>query len=256
MKHSFVDEYSGLDSFVHRLDPRTKLLGSLVFVLAVVLTTPGNWRLFAVYLCVIAGLLLLSRLPLGHVLKRSLVIFPFVIMIAVFTPFFTPGRVAASYDFGAWHIAVTYEGLAVFFNVVVKSWLCMLCLIILSSSTKFEELLQGMCRLKVPHVFVQITSFMYRYMFVIADQAMRMQMARDSRNYGMNRRNIIKTMGHMVGMLFIRSYERAERIYAAMLSRGYNGEIIAVNKLRFRLPDVYFALSLCLLLICPAILWW
>jgi energy-coupling factor transporter transmembrane protein EcfT len=76
MKHSFVDEFSGLDSFVHRLDPRTKLLGSLAFVLAVVLTTPGNWRLFFVYLCVIMGLLLLSRLPLGHVLKRSLVIFP------------------------------------------------------------------------------------------------------------------------------------------------------------------------------------
>ena len=256
MKHSFVDEYSGLDSFVHRLDPRTKLLGSLAFVLAVVLTTPGNWRLFAVYLCVIIGLLLLSRLPLVHLLKRSLVIFPFVIMIAIFVPFFKQGQVAASYDIGAWHIAVTYEGLAVLINVVVKSWLCILCLIVLSSSTKFEELLQGMYRLKVPHVFVQITSFMYRYMFVIADQAMRMQMARDSRNFGMNRRNIFKTMGNMVGMLFIRSYERAERIYAAMLSRGYNGEIKEINKLRFQLPDIYFALTLSLLLVCPAILWW
>jgi cobalt/nickel transport system permease protein len=141
-------------------------------------------------------------------------------------------------------------------NVVVKSWLSILCLIVLSSSTKFEELLQGMSGLKVPQVFVQITSFMYRYMFVIADQAMRMQMARDSRNFGMKRSNIFKTIGNMVGMLFIRSYERAERIYAAMLSRGYNGEIAAVNKLKFQLPDAYFALALSLLLICPAILWW
>jgi cobalt/nickel transport system permease protein len=141
-------------------------------------------------------------------------------------------------------------------NVVVKSWLCILCLIILSSSTKFEELLHGMSRLKVPQVFVQITSFMYRYMFVIADQTMRMQMARDSRNFGMNRSNIFRTMGNMVGMLFIRSYERAERIYAAMLSRGYNGEIVEMNKLKFQLPDAYFALTLCLLLVCPAILWW
>jgi len=256
MKHSFVDEYSGLDSFVHRLDPRTKLLGSLAFVLTVVLTPPGNWRLFAVYLCVIAGLVLLSRLPLKHVLKRSLVIFPFVIMIAIFVPFFKEGREAAGYDIGAWHIAVTYEGLAVLVNVVVKSWLCILCLIVLSSSTKFEELLRGMYSLKVPQVFVQITSFMYRYMFVIADQAMRMQMARDSRNFGLGRRNIISTMGNMIGMLFIRSYERAERIYAAMLSRGYNGEIAAVHKLKFQSPDAYFALSLCLLLVCPAILWW
>ncbi len=256
MKHSFIDQYSGLDSFVHRLDPRTKLLGSLAFVLAVVLTPPGNWRLFAVYLCVIVGLVWLSRLPLKYVLKRSLVIFPFVIMIAIFVPFFKQGQAAAGYDIGAWHIAVTYEGLAVLVNVVVKSWLCILCLIVLSSSTKFEQLLHGMSSLKVPQVFVQITSFMYRYMFVIADQAMRMQMARDSRNFGMNRSNIFRTIGNMVGMLFIRSYERAERIYAAMLSRGYNGEIVAVNKLKFQLPDAYFALTLSLLLVCPAILWW
>jgi cobalt/nickel transport system permease protein len=256
MKHSFVDEFSGLDSFVHRLDPRTKLLGSLAFVLTVVLTAPDNWRLYGVYLCVLAGLLLLSRLPLLHVLKRSLVIFPFVIMVAVFTPFVRQGQVAASCDIGTWHIAVTYEGLAVLVNTAVKSWLCILCLIILSSSTKFERLLQGMYWLKVPRILVQVTSFMYRYMFVIADQAMRMQMSRDSRNFGMNRRNIFRTMGNMVGTLFIRSYERAERIYAAMLSRGYNGEISGLNTLRFNLPDAYFLLTLSVLLVCPAILWW
>jgi len=256
MKHSFIDQYSGLDSFVHRLDPRTKLICSLAFVLAVVLTPAGTWNVFVVYLLILLGLIWLSRLPIKYVLKRSLVIFPFVVMIAIFVPFFKQGQVAASYDIGAWHIAITYEGLAVLINVIVKSWLCILCLIILSSSTKFEELMHGMYRLKVPQVFVQITSFMYRYMFVLADQAMRMQMARDSRNFGLNRRNIFKTMGNMIGMLFIRSYERAERIYAAMLSRGYNGEIIVVNQLRFRLPDAYFALSMALLLICPAIMWW
>ena len=256
MKHSFIDEYSGLNSFVHRLDPRTKLVCSLAFILAVVLTPSGTWKVYAVYLLIMMGLIWLSHLPLKYVLKRSLVIFPFVIMITIFVPFFKQGQVLASYDIGAWHIAITYEGLAVLVNVVVKSWLCILCLIVLSSSTRFEQLLHGMFRLRVPQVFVQIISFMYRYMFVLADQAMRMQMAMDSRNFGLNRRNIIKTMGNMIGMLFIRSYERAERIYAAMLSRGYNGEIVVVNQLRFRLPDAYFTLSLCLLLVCPAILWW
>ncbi len=256
MKHSFVDEYSGLDSFVHRLDPRTKLLCSLAFILAVVLTPTGTWKVFAAYLLIMLALIALSRLPLEYVLKRSLVIFPFVIMVAIFVPFFKQGQVAASYDIGAWHIAVTYEGLAVLLNVIIKSWLCILCLIVLSSSTKFEELMHGMFRLKVPRVFVQITSFMYRYMFVLSDQAMRMQMARDSRNYGLNRTNILKTVGNIIGMLFIRSYERAERIYAAMLSRGYNGEIVVVNQLRFSLPDAYFAVSLALLIICPAIIWW
>ena len=256
MKHSFIDQYSGLDSFVHRLDPRTKLLCSLAFILAVVLTPQGTWKVYAVYLLILLVLIWLSRLPVKYILQRSLVIFPFVIMIAIFVPFFKQGQVAASWDIGSWHIAITYEGLAVLLNIIIRSWLCILCLIVLSSSTKFEQLLHGMYRLRVPQVFVQITSFMYRYMFVLADQAMRMQMARDSRNYGLNRSNIFKTMGNMIGMLFIRSYERAERIYAAMLSRGYSGEIVVVNQLRFRLPDAYFALSLALLLICPAILWW
>jgi len=256
MKHSFIDEYSGLNSFVHRLDPRTKLLCSLAFILAVVLTPAGAWKVFAVYLLITLVLILLSRLPLGYVFRRSLIIFPFVIMIAIFIPFFKQGQEVVSYNIGAWHIAITYEGLSLLLNVIVRSWLCILCLIVLSSSTRFEELLHGMHRLKVPQVFVQITSFMYRYMFVLADQAMRMQMARDSRNFGANRRNIFKTMGNMIGMLFIRSYERAERIYAAMLSRGYNGDIIVVNQLEFRIPDACFALILCLLLICPAILWW
>ncbi len=256
MKHSFIDEYSGLDSFVHRLDPRTKLICSLAFILAVVLTPAGTWRVFASYLGILVVLILLSKLPIGYVLKRSLVIFPFVILIAVFVPFFKQGQEAVGYDIGTWHIAVTYEGLSVLINVMIKSWLCILCLIVLSSSTRFEELLHGMDRLKVPRIFVQITAFMYRYMFVLADQAMRMQMARDSRNFGLNRINIFKTMGNMIGMLFIRSYERAERIYAAMLSRGYYGEIVAVNQLKFRIPDACFALSLCLLLVCPAVFWW
>ncbi|MEI6185885.1 MAG: energy-coupling factor transporter transmembrane component T, partial [Dehalococcoidia bacterium] len=150
MKHSFIDQYSGLDSFVHRLDPRTKLLCSLAFILAVVLTPQGTWKVYAVYLLVMVGLVLLSRLPVKYVLKRSLVIFPFVIMIAIFVPFFKQGQVAASWDIGSWHIAITYEGLAVLVNVIVKSWLCILCLIVLSSSTKFEQLLHGMYRLRVP----------------------------------------------------------------------------------------------------------
>jgi cobalt/nickel transport system permease protein len=255
MKHSFIDEYSGLDSFVHRLDPRTKLLCSLAFILAVVLTPAGSWKAFAVYMLIMLVLIWLSQLPHKYVLRRSLVIFPFVILVVIFIPFFKQGQMAASYDIGSWHIAVTYEGLAMCATVIAKSWLCILCLILLSSSTKFEELLHGMYRLKVPRVFVQITSFMYRYMFVLADQAMRMQMARDSRNYGLSRSNIFNTLGNMIGMLFIRSYERAERIYAAMLSRGYSGEIIMVNQPRFRLHDAFFAFSLALLLICPAILW-
>lgn len=256
MKHSFIDKYSGLHSFVHRLDPRTKLLASLVFMSAVVLTPANNWRLFSFYLLLAAGLVLLSRLPLSHVLKRSLVIFPFVLMTVVFVPFFREGQVLGGWDIGPWHIVVTFEGLAVLVNVLMKSLLCILCLIVLSSTTRFEQLLRGMLWLKVPRVLVEIISFMYRYIFVIADQAMRMQIARESRNFGRGHRNVLKATASIVGILFIRSYERAERIYAAMVSRGYDGRLPLSGSLRFSLPDACFALALLILLICPAILWW
>jgi cobalt/nickel transport system permease protein len=256
MKHSFIDQYSDLNSFIHRLDPRTKLLACPAFILLVVLTPAGNWKLFIFYLCVIAILILVSRLPLLYVLKRSLIIFPFVLMVAVFIPFFKQGQAVWSYAIGVWHISVTYEGLLVLANVLIKSWLSMLSLILLSSSTRMADLLEGMKQLGTPKIFILIISFMYRYLFILADQVIRMSQARDSRNFGGSRSHQFRTLGNMIGTLFIRSYERGERVYAAMLARGYNGEMPVMKKLNFKSPDAYFSLVMAVLLICPAILWW
>ena len=137
MKHSFLDQYSDRDSLIHRLDPRTKLLTSLLFILAVVLTPPGRWPLFIGYLVLVAALLVLSRVPLLYVLKRSLVIMPFVFLIAVFIPFFREGEVAGSYNIWLWQLSVTYNGLEVFLNILAKAWLSILSLILLTSTTRF-----------------------------------------------------------------------------------------------------------------------
>lgn len=256
MKHSFIDEYSNLNSLIHRLDPRTKLVTSLAFILLVVLTPPSNWRVFAFYFCIIAFLLVLSKLPPLYVAKRSLVIFPFVLMIAVFIPFFKEGKVAGSYNIWLWQVSVTYNGLLVLANVVVKGWLCILGLILLSSTTRLADLLKGLKQLGVPQVMVLILSFMYRYIFVLVDEVMRMQQARDSRSFGSSRLYQLKTIGNMVGTLFIRSYERGERIYAAMLSRGFDGQVRTLQKLSFRPADAYFSLVFCLMLVFPCVIWW
>lgn len=242
MKHSFIDEYSDLNSFIHRLDPRTKLITSAAFIIAVVLTPPGNWKAFVLYFCLIAALLLISRLPLLYVLKRSAVIFPFVVMIAIFIPFFKQGEVAVSYNIWLWRVSVTYSGLLVLVNVVVRAWLCILSLILLSSSTRVTDLLKGMKQLGVPQVIILILSFMYRYIFVLVDEVMRMRQARDSRNFGGRRLHQLKTIGNMVGTLFIRSYERGERIYAAMLSRGFSGEVRTLYRLTFKPADAFFGI--------------
>lgn len=256
MKHSFIDEYSDLDSFIHRLDPRTKLIASLAFILAVVLTPASNWRVFAFYFCLIAALLIISKLPPLYVLKRSSVIFPFVLMVAIFIPFFQEGEVAGSYNIGLWQVSVTYSGLHILANVVVKAWLCILSLILLSSTTKIADLLKALSQLGTPQVMVLILSFMYRYIFVLADEVMRMRQARDSRNFGGSRLHQLKTIGNIIGTLFIRSYERGERVYAAMLSRGFDGEVRTLHKLRFRQADAYFGVVFCVVVVLPGIIWW
>jgi cobalt/nickel transport system permease protein len=255
MKHSFIDEYSHLNSVIHRLDPRTKLIASLAFVVAVVLTQASNWRVFAFYFAVVAFMLAFSRLPIVYVLKRSLVVLPFVLLIAIFIPFLKGGEVAGSYNIWLWQVSITYNGLMIVANVLVKSWLCILALILLSSTTRLDDLLKGLRQLGMPQVMILILSFMYRYIFVLVDEAMRIQQARNSRNFGGSWLHHVKTIGHMVGTLFIRSYERGERIYAAMLARGFDGQTRTLYKLRFKQADAYFSAAFSLLLVLPYFIW-
>jgi cobalt/nickel transport system permease protein len=249
VRYSFLDQYSDRNSLIHRLDPRTKLLTSLLFILAVVLTPPGRWPVFIFYFLLVAALLLLSRVPLLYVLKRSLVIMPFVVMIAVFIPFFREGEVAGSYNIWLWQLSVTYNGLQVFWNILAKAWLSILSLILLTSTTRFSHLLRGMEKLRLPRVMTMIMSFMYRYIFVLVDEVMRMKQARDSRNFGGGRLRQLRTIGNMIGTLFIRSYERGERVYAAMMARGFDGQTRTLESLSFRPPDALFGISLGLVLI-------
>ena len=253
MKHSFLDRYSDLDSFIHRLDPRTKFIITLVFILAVIITPPTRWQVFALYLLLMATLLLLSKLPIFYVLKRSLVVMPFVLMIAIFIPFIKEGEVAGSYNIWLWQVSVTYTGLQVLWNVLIKAWLSILSLIWLTSTTKLPNLLKGLEQLGMPKVMVMILSFMYRYIFVVVDEVMRMRQARDSRDFGGKRLWQLRTIGNMIGTLFIRSYERGERVYAAMLARGFDGHSRTLDQLNFSQADAYFGISFSLVLILTSV---
>ena len=249
MKHSFIDKYSDLDSFIHQLDPRTRTLATLAFVLAVMATPPTAWLPFVLYASLMIGLILMAKLPLVYALKRSAVILPFVLMIAIFVPFLGHGEVAGSYNVGWWRVSVTHDGLVVLWNVIAKSWLSALALILLSSTTRFSDLLKGLERLGVPRVMIMILAFMYRYIFVLADEVMRMQRARDSRNgfetrpFGGSQLWQVRTVGNMIGTLFIRSYERAERVYGAMVARGFDGQVRTLNNLCFRRADLSFGIA-------------
>jgi len=248
MEHSFIDRYSDLDSFIHRLDPRTKLITTLAFILVVVVTPLTKWQAFAGYSVLIISLVLLSKLPLLYVVKRTLIIIPFILLIGIFN-LFKPGEIVASLSIWHWQVSVTQEGLLVFWSVLIKAFLSILSLILLSSTTKFTQLLKGLEQLRMPKIMVMTLSFAYHYIFLLVDEAMRMRRARESRNLGGKRVWQIKTLGHMVGTLFLRSYERAERVYAAMVSRGYEGHIRVLNPLNLSHRDAYFGIITLLLLL-------
>jgi cobalt/nickel transport system permease protein len=242
MKHHFLDQYSEGHSIIHRLDPRAKFIGVLVFVLGVVLTPVAYWLSFACFLVLLLILISLSRVSLIYLLKRSLVALPFMIMVGIFIPFFKSGEVVYAIQFWNWHISLTLTGLELMGTLLAKAWLSVLVMAILMAMTRMTDLLKGLEKLKCPLLLIMLLNFMYRYLFVLSDEAMRLKQARDSRHFGGGILLNIKTVGNMAGSLFVRSYERGERIYAAMLSRGFEGQSRSINLLKFRVADTFFCI--------------
>lgn len=239
--HSFTKQRVTEGSPLHRLDARAKIIGLIGFVMVVVSTPANAFWAFALYGAILVFLVGLSRLPVGYVAKRALVVIPFVLVVAIFLPFFHRSG-AGGYSLGG--LQVTADGLLVLWNVAAKGTLGVLSMILLSSTTTFPDMAEGFVRLRVPRVFVLIVSFMYRYSFVFVEELRRMRRAMTSRNYRARWLWNVPTLGHMLGALFLRSYHRGERVYVAMVSRGYEGNIGMTSDRRFGLSGVFFVSSL------------
>ena len=255
MRHSFLDKYSHLNSPVHRRDPRVKFLLTLLFIITVVVTPVGSWLAFAAYFGILAGIFLISGLPLRYVLRRSLIILPFVLLLGIVNLFTRPGVELSSLNIFGWHLGITDGGLVFIGTLLARSWLSVLALILLTSTTALPALLKGIERLGAPKVLVMIMSFMYRYLFLLIDEVLRMKNARDSRSVGNPSTSFqAKTVGAMIGSLFIRSYERGERVYAAMAARGFDGQSRTLDNLTVDRLDVVTGVGLSVLLLLPLVL--
>jgi cobalt/nickel transport system permease protein len=256
MRHSFLDRYRQGTSPIHQLDPRLKLLGTLAYVLVVTTAPPGAWPAFALLAALALGAVLTARVPLAEGLKHSAIVLPFAGVVAVSLPFTQAGNPLWSWrPFGV-TIAVTDAGLVLFATVVIKAWLSVLVSGLLVATTPFSDLLKAMRSLRVPAILVSTISFMYRYLFVLVDEAMRLQTARAARSAGPGRtvRWRAQVLGGMIGSLFVRSYERSERIYAAMLARGFAGEVLTLTRLTWRGRDTALGLAWAVALVATAAL--
>lgn len=236
MKHDFIDRYARLESPVHALDPRAKTIALFAIVICCVTTPPGDWWPFAVYAALVLIIANASRLPLKYLATRVLIVLPFILVVALFVPFMHEG--GPSYDLGLF--SVSRDGLVILWSVTVKALISVSCLILLSSTTPFADLMHGFERLKVPRFFTTVASFMYRYVFLIVDEAERMKRSRDSRNFRGRWIWHAKVIGYMVASLFLRSQERAERVYQAMVARGFDGTFPRTHEPRMHAVDYVF----------------
>jgi cobalt/nickel transport system permease protein len=176
-------------------------------------------------------------------------------MVAVFIPFLKKDAVGGGISLGLGStVTLSHSGLLVFFNVLIKSYIGVLTIILLSSTTSFPNLLKGFEELKAPKFMIMLASFTYRYLFILVDEVIKMKRARDSRCFGGKWIWHARAIGHMVGTLFLRSYERAERIYIAMLSRGYDGEFNRAGSQKFKTRDFVFISSVVLILLSARVL--
>ncbi len=231
-------------SLLENLDPRSKILSFLAIIFCMVLTPITRLKDFELYFLLIIILGFLSKVTPAQVLKKVLILIPFVLFIALFVPFLKEGHECCSIQILGWKLSITHEGIWTFLNIIIKSSLSILIMVIASATTPFPDFLKALGLLKTPPLLVMIMSFMYRYIFVLLDEAKRLMRARSLRSFGHHYKEQFHAVGYMIGVLFIRTFERSERIYHAMVVRGFSGEIPTIQRFRFSSMDFLFIIGI------------
>jgi cobalt/nickel transport system permease protein len=203
MHFHFLDDYSSLDSPIHRLPVVLKLTVALVIVVTLAIVPVRHVVLFAAVGFFLFAVAAASLIPGMFLVKRLVFLEPFVLgvgALSVFQP----------------------HGGAIFASLAIRSSLCLLCLTLLANTTPFGEMLAVLRRLRVPALLITTLALMHRYLFVVLDESQRMRRARASRSFVRSRTARWRALATVCAQLFVRSTERAERVYRAMCARGWS----------------------------------
>ncbi|MGW1813993.1 cobalt ECF transporter T component CbiQ [Streptomyces sp. NPDC002125] len=235
---------------VHRMPPHCKLAAVLCFVVVVVSTPREAVWAFALYAVLLAAVAATARIPAGFLLKRLVIEVPFV-AFALLMPFVVPGEQTELLG-----ISVSVPGLWGAWNVLAKGTLGVAASVLLASTTELRALLLGLQRLRLPPMLVQIASFMIRYGDVVTDELRRMSIARRSRGFEARGVRHWGVLAKTAGALFIRSYERGERVHLAMVSRGYDGTMPVIDEVTATRTQWAHAAALPVLALVVCLLGW
>lgn len=215
---------------MHRADARVKFLLTILFIVSLSLLPVGSFAALGVAWLAVLAMAELARIGIPRLVRGSFIALPFV--FAALPLIVTKhGDPIGSVDLHWFTLTLSGEGLRIVATVTLKSWICVQAATLLVFTTTFHDLLEGLDRLHFPRLMIAIVSLMYRYLAVLTGEASRMMRARSARMAevaGAKRPGLrwrARVVGNMVGALFIRSYERSERVYVAMQSRGYTGQI-------------------------------
>ncbi len=206
MYHVIADHRQRDQGIAQRIDARWKILATAVLVVATVAVPRAYWPAYLVLAGLAGGGYALARLPIGYLLKRLAVAMPLVVLVAAGAPL--SRGLEGGFEFAA--------------LIVVRALLALVFMVTLIGTTPYDRLLGGLERLGIPRTLVWVLAFMYRYMFVLADELARMRQAKAARTFRRSWWSEFQTLGSFVGVLFVRAFERAERVYAAMCARGWS----------------------------------
>ena len=225
-----LDTLSYKDTVIHRLDPRTKVIATFAFIVTVVSFPKYEIDGLIPFFLFPAVIFSLGDIPVWFILKKVVVVSVFAVFIGIFNPLFDT------------RVMVTLFGIPIsggwvsFFSILLKFFLTICSALLLISTTSFPGICHALRKLGIPEIFISQLLFLYRYIFVLIEETLRMVRARDLRSFGKKGQGM-SVFINLIGTLFMRTIERAERIYHAMLSRGFSGTIHHIKKDRLRKAD-------------------
>ena len=228
-----MDELGRLDTPVHRIDARAKLVTTGLFIVAVMSVARFEVAALTPFFLYPFALLSLGRIPPGYLFKKILVAAPFALAVGLFNPLFDRETAAV---LGPWSVS---GGWLSFASILLRFALTVGAALVLVACTGMHRLCAGLEQLGLPRVLAVQLLFLYRYLFTVADEGARMLRSAELRSAG-PRPLRVRVYGSLVGHLLLRSLDRAERVYRAMQARGFDGEIRTLQRPRLRGTDLLF----------------
>lgn len=247
---SSIEREAGKTSALHSLDGRIKIISSLLIIVYAVYTT--NLIVLSIMEFYLILLILMSHISLSYAFKRIALILPFGGAIAFFQLFIKEGTVIYTLPLG---IEITQQGLDFGLLLLSRIVICVTAIVLLSSVTPMQDLINSARKLGVPREFSMLLSLTLRYLFFFYEELKRIRNAQKTRCFDIRSKKTayiwrLKKVGETISMMFLRSYEQGEKVYFSMLSRGYSGSSNLYNdEKKLSIKDYTFiSITLCLII--------